>query len=101
LDGRNLYRLQKLAMARGLHPWHWKPIACWLHPLHIDARGTLRIPVGRHDELAGKDYPGFAAFTGCGRDRANGTPAASILRGELDALGRTIGRDLAGEAAKL
>lgn len=101
LDGAHLCRLQKLALARGRHPWHWKPIACWMHPLQIDARGTLRVPVGRHDELAGKDYPGFAAFTGCGRENSGGLPAATVLRGELDALGTILGRDLAGEAVLL
>ncbi|MES2995549.1 MAG: hypothetical protein V4733_01940 [Verrucomicrobiota bacterium] len=33
LDAEHRCVLQRLAADEGKHPWFWKPISCWMHPL--------------------------------------------------------------------
>jgi len=35
--------LQAAAQANGLHPWHWKPFYCILHPLDLDEEGRITL----------------------------------------------------------
>lgn len=85
--------LQVLAVDRGRHPWHWKPMTCWLHPIAADASG-IRLPAeGISRERAYRDG-GFASVTECSRAGAGARPAREVLRPELEFLGRLIDRPL-------
>lgn len=93
--------LQALAEARGHHPWHWKPLACWLHPIALGG-DALRLPDGatdRYADGAGR-AGGFASCTPCGRTGDGGAPAREVLAPELQALGALLGRDLVAEAGR-
>ncbi|MSP56292.1 MAG: DUF3109 family protein [Myxococcales bacterium] len=82
-DGR--CSLQSAAVDAGLHPWTWKPLACWLHPLRIGQAGaTLVAPPRRgQDPDAGEAYPGYTTFTTCGADHgADGEPWVEVLAEE-------------------
>jgi len=86
--------LQVVAELEGRHPWHYKPPACWLHPISA-ARDGIRL----HDAL-GDPYPGgFTSATHCGRTAACGLPAAEVLAPELAFLGELLERDLLAELA--
>lgn len=88
--------LQLLAEARGLHPWYYKPAACWLHPISISPEG-----IELHDELSdphrSEGYRGFTSQTHCGRTAPCGQPAFGVLHEELRFLGEILGRDLLAE----
>jgi hypothetical protein len=98
-DGR--CALQVLSVARGLHPWHYKPTGCWLHPLtatYADRPG-LGLDDEESDPCRLPHYPGFIAATACGRTDEQGQPAHEVLRDELDFLGQIVRRDLCTEIA--
>lgn len=84
--------LQCLAEHEGKHPWTYKPLACWLHPIALSA-GRIELPDEETDRHAG----GFATATHCGRTAACGRPAREVLAAELEHLGRLLGRDLHAE----
>lgn len=91
--------LQVLAESEGRHPWHYKPLACWLHPIAVGA-DAIRLP-----DAATDPYPGgFASCTPCGRAAPDGPgarPAAAVLAAELRHLGSWLGRTLdAAEMAR-
>ncbi len=93
--------LQAYAMDKGLHPWHWKPLTCWLHPLSItageDHKPRLTLYSEETDPQRFDDYDGFVCRTHCGRTEDGGEPAWQVLREELEALGEIGGRDLIAE----
>jgi len=103
LDSLGRCGLQRLAMAQERHPWYYKPLTCWIHPLALRPMNrdrdrpelTLHRPEDDPQREAG--YPGFASCTHCGRPDADGGPARLILAAELAALGELAGRDLLGE----
>lgn len=84
--------LQCLAVAEGKHPWAYKPVACWLHPISISPE-RIALPDENTDPYPG----GFASQTHCGRSEACGSPARQVLAPELEFLGQVLGRDLLGE----
>jgi hypothetical protein len=98
-DGR--CALQVLAERDGHHPWYYKPIACWLHPIKL-AGTAIRLYDEASDPCRYPDYDGFVARTPCGVTAPDGCPAAELLAAELQYLGRILNRDLvaapAGEA---
>ena len=80
-DGR--CSLQVLAMTRGEHPWARKPRVCWLHPLFDGPAGVVPPPVDPADDPDRRPgYPGFVAFTDCGRHRPDGQPWPAVLAEE-------------------
>lgn len=101
LDAEHRCVIQRLAMNEGRHPWWWKPISCWLHPLLLrrqpDGRPFLTLAQPARDPAVRPGYPGFGSFTPCGVSPASGPPAWQTLRGELELLGQLGGRDLVGE----
>jgi len=102
LDGAHRCVLQRLAIDAGRHPWWWKPVSCWMHPLLLrppaDAgRPLLTLARPGRDPASGEGYPGFGSCTPCGVARPAGPPAWQTLRGELELLGRIGRRDLLGE----
>ena len=93
--------LQIMAKEEGLHPWAWKPLTCWLHPMAlvpVGNRRCLTLPSKDDDPQAADDYPGFASFTLCGQcSVSDSKPAYEVLREELDYLKSITGRDFYGE----
>jgi hypothetical protein len=102
LDPEHRCVLQRLALDTGRHPWWWKPVSCWMHPLLLRPPAGSRRPLltlarpGR-DPAAAAGYPGFGSCTPCGVAASDGLPAWQTLRAELDLLGRIAGRDLPRE----
>lgn len=90
--------LQVLAEARGLHPWHYKPMACWLHPISLSPEEVV-LHDAATDPYAEGGCGGFSSATPCGRTDPCGRPAARVLRPELEHLGAWLGRDLLAELA--
>lgn len=82
-DGR--CRLETLARDLELHPWSFKPRACWLHPLRLSAGGAVPPPASSADDpdATGPAYPGFLTFTGCGSHHEDGLPWEELLAEEL------------------
>lgn len=103
LDAEHRCVLQRLAVDEGRHPWFWKPVSCWMHPLlmrrGVDGRPVLTLARPGRDPAAADGYPGFGACTPCGMPVEGGRPAWEVLRGELELLGKIGGRDLVGELA--
>jgi hypothetical protein len=54
LDSEHRCVLQRLAMDTARHPWWWKPVSCWMHPL------LLRPPAGSDRPLLTLARPGQA-----------------------------------------
>jgi hypothetical protein len=103
-DGR--CSLQALSLARGRHPWYYKPSTCWLHPITIepatdDAGPTVRLESEATDPYRQADYPGYAPQTFCGRFGPAGRPGSEVLAPELAFLGAIAGRDFLAELAEL
>jgi hypothetical protein len=94
LDGR--CGLQVLAVQDGVHPWTYKPTACWLFPIKIHD-GRIALFDETNDPSRYEDYAGFIAYTGCGRTCSEGRPAVEVLEAELGHLGAILERDLIAE----
>lgn len=103
LDEQHRCVLQRLAVGAGRHPWFWKPVSCWMHPLLLKRRGDGRpwLTLARpgNDPAAKAGYPGFGSCTPCGMEVPGGEPGWKVLGGELELLGELAGRDLVGELA--
>lgn len=77
--------LQILANEIGVHPWTFKPSACWLFPMHLN-KGELISPPknGEKDPFDfGNIYPGFVKYTPCGKDCDDGKKWHSVLEDEI------------------
>ncbi len=89
-DGR--CGLQVLAEQDGRHPWFYKPMPCWLHPIAVSETG-----VTVHDEETDPYrfpwYDGYVTRTFCGRTCAEGSAAGEVLSEELALLRRILARD--------
>lgn len=97
LDEAHRCVLQRLAMDdEGRHPWFWKPISCWMHPLLLKAAARRGEPP-LLTIVRGGDDSGFADCTPCGHMEPSGRPAWEALREELEFLGEIGGRDLIKE----
>lgn len=96
--------LQALALGRGLPPWFYKPLTCWMHPIAIEGIDEGRPVLVLHDEETDPqrypDYDGFVSRTHCGRNCPGGDPAWRVLEEELRFLGGLGGRDLVAEIAE-
>jgi len=92
LDREHRCVLQRLAVDVGRHPWFWKPISCWMHPLVLRpagadrARPLLTVP-GPDD-----DRNRFGSCTHCGRTEPDGEAACTVLAEELQMLEALSGR---------
>jgi hypothetical protein len=84
-DASGLCVLETLARDLNIHPWTFKPSACWMFPLQIIAGEPAPPPAGAADDPAGSgpQYPGYSAYTHCGRVRASGRPWYEVLREEI------------------
>ncbi len=84
-DEKGFCKLQKLGEKVGIHPWTFKPSACWLFPLKI-ADGRPVPPPKNHAEdpdRTGSRYPGFTTCARCGRHREDGELWSITLAEEL------------------
>ena len=100
LDADHRCVLQRLATDEGRHPWFWKPISCWMHPLVLRRHGgrpLLSVPTPDNDPAAAPGYPGFASHTPCGTPCPGAPPARETLAAELRHLSEISGRNLPAE----
>jgi len=77
--------LQKLAVRRGLHPWHYKPFTCWMFPL--GERDRVAVPPSadpREDPYRVPGYDGYVSVVPCGRHDPSGQPWNTTLAQELE-----------------
>ncbi|NIP94700.1 MAG: hypothetical protein GWO24_15170 [Akkermansiaceae bacterium] len=97
LDHQHKCTLQLLSTSLGHHPWFYKPLSCWMHPI------LLRPPSSPHQRPVltilrpAEDQNRFASCTPCGRPDPGGAPARQTLRSELIALSTIAGRDFVAE----
>jgi Fe-S-cluster containining protein len=89
-DGR--CALQCKAEADGKHPWTYKPLACWLHPISLSGDRIELV-----DEQTDPHPGGFGSQTHCGRTSLCGSAAHEVLAAELSFLGAILERDLLAE----
>ncbi len=96
-DGR--CALQVLSAHLGRHPWYYKPIKCWMHPITIQGEDEARLvlPSYETDPFRFPGYDGFVSQIFCGKTCLRGEPAAAVLREELRFLSQIVGRDLVNE----
>ena len=84
-DELGFCRLETLARALNIHPWTFKPSACWLVPLRI-VEGEPAAPpsiLAADPDRLGVHYPGYASFAQCGRNTPYGAPWHDVLAGEI------------------
>ncbi len=97
LDDEHKCTLQLLSRAQGKHPWFYKPVSCWMHPVflrpadHASDRPCLTLRTPDHNQAR------FATCTHCGRPDQDGIPAKEVLHEELAALSILADRDFAAE----
>jgi hypothetical protein len=98
-DGRCSLQLLSVHLRR--HPWYYKPVKCWMHPITLegDARAVLLLHDARTDPYRFPGYDGFVSRIFCGKTCAGGAPASAVLADELTLLSRIVGRDLVAEVA--
>lgn len=94
LDEKHRCKWQLKSVGEGKHPWFYKPISCWLHPLLVTEKEgrpllTVRKPEG--------DETNFATHTPCGKLTEGAEPARVTLKMELDMLAEISGRDFLRE----
>lgn len=95
LDTEHRCVLQRLAMDEDKHPWFWKPVSCWMHPLLLKpgSRPLLTLATKENDAAA------FSSHTPCGIPCPGGPPTRETLAAELDLLERIAGRAITAELA--
>ncbi len=101
LTGDGRCSLQLLSTHLGRHPWYYKPVKCWMHPITLEGEGSavLLLHSDRTDPYRFPGYNGFVSRIFCGRTCPGGAPAAVVLAEELTFLSRIVGRDLLAQAA--
>ncbi len=97
-DGR--CSLQMLSTHLGRHPWYYKPVKCWMHPITMEGEecAVLLLHSHRTDPYRFPGYDGFVSRIFCGRTCPGGAPASVVLAEELAFLSQIVGRDLLVEA---
>lgn len=85
-DGR--CSLQRIALERGLDPWFFKPMGCWMHPLVLKIGNPGLLSVG------GAVHSRFASCTQCGSRRDHGLSGYEVFRRELEVLSDWLAQDL-------
>lgn len=97
LDQGHRCAWQLMALEEERHPWFYKPVSCWMHPVALHRSPTEGTPptltvAGHADEPED-----FTTGTPCGRPTPEGQPARMTLRNELALLGNIAGRDFLAE----
>jgi hypothetical protein len=101
LTGDGRCALQLLSLHLGVHPWYYKPVKCWMHPITLEGEAQARLLLHNEqtDPYRFPGYDGFVSQIFCGRTCPEGAPASVVLADELTFLSRIVGRDLVAEAA--
>jgi len=92
LDEKHRCSLQRLAVEKGKHPWYYKPITCWMHPVTLQkateygGRPLLTLFSPETDPQKTMGYPGFASCTHCGREDNEGVKGEECFAKELEML---------------
>ncbi|MDB4143373.1 DUF3109 family protein [bacterium] len=94
LDDEHRCKWQLKSVEEGKHPWFYKPISCWMHPILLERREGRPILTLR---TSGNDAAGFASQTPCGRLTQDADPARVTLKAELEMLGSIAQRDFSAE----
>ncbi|MFT4637541.1 MAG: hypothetical protein ACI8T1_000851 [Verrucomicrobiales bacterium] len=97
LDREHRCAWQRLATDLGEHPWTYKPVSCWMHPVALQQHPSLILTVAGEPT----DPTDFSSQTPCGAPCPGGAPASAVLAPELAMLGLIAGRDLCEEIATL
>jgi len=100
LTGDGRCSLQLLSQHLGRHPWYYKPVKCWMHPITLegDEKSVLVLHNDRTDPYRLPGYDGFVTKIFCGKTCPGGEPASVVLKDELTFLSRIVGRELLAEA---
>ena len=100
LTGDGRCALQLLSIHLGRHPWYYKPVKCWMHPVTLEgeSQAALLLHDERTDPYRFPGYDGFVSQIFCGRTCTGGAPASVVLTDELTFLSRIVGRNLVAEA---
>jgi hypothetical protein len=95
-DGR--CALQVLSAHLGRHPWYYKPVKCWMHPITIQGEADARLVLHSYetDPFRFPGYDGFVSQIFCGKTCPGGEPA-SVVGEELSFLSQIVGRDFLRE----
>ncbi|MBD2690672.1 hypothetical protein [Anabaena catenula] len=94
--------LQELSKAKGLHPWYYKPLPCWLFPIFI-APGEnqpeifLPRPEAEPWYLPQYDFDGFFTKVPCGQYSECGQIGYILFQEELKFLSAIVGRNFGQE----
>ncbi len=94
LDDEHRCTWQLRSVSEGKHPWYYKPVSCWMHPIlvkFVSGRPVLTVVSPQADRK------GFASCTPCGSLGKGGQPARITLHTELEMLSKLSGRDFLRE----
>jgi hypothetical protein len=99
LTAEGLCSLQLLSKHLGRHPWYYKPVKCWLHPITVEGEvdGILTLHSTNTDPYRFPGYDGFVSVIFCGRACPEAAPASVVLADELTFLSQIVGRDFLAE----
>lgn len=94
--------LQELSKAKGLHPWYYKPLVCWLFPIYIapgENQPEIFLPSPETEPwyLPDEDYAGFFTQVLCGKHAECGKLGYILLQEELKFLSEIVGRNFLQE----
>lgn len=83
-DAGGLCQLETLARKRELHPWTFKPKACWMFPLSLRNDEVVPPPMKAEDDPYHKPgYPGFVTSVPCGKHTSDGELWKEVLADEI------------------
>jgi Fe-S-cluster containining protein len=86
-DSLGYCKFEKLARSLNIHPWEYKPSACWLFPLKINDGKIILPPTSVSlDPHRTKNYIGFVSVVPCGKHTEDGNFWQITLQDELDYL---------------
>ena len=94
LDEQHRCQWQLRSVAEGKHPWFYKPVSCWMHPILLESQDGRPVLTLRRPE---NDPAGFASQTLCGRLMKGADPARVTLQMELEMLREISDRDFSAE----
>jgi hypothetical protein len=92
--------LQVISIQRGWHPWRYKPLECWIHPISLGTADQPRIAIfNEQTDLFIRHGAGYTEYTNCGKPEVTGIPGYRLFATELYWLGQLLNRDLQAEVS--
>jgi hypothetical protein len=84
-DASGLCQLETLARTREVHPWTYKPKACWMFPLTLRNGSLVSPPIKVEDDpCRSPGYPGFVTSVSCGKHTPDGEAWKDVLADEIN-----------------